>query len=52
MEEPIQNEIDYLDYWLANQDKYPTLFQLALSFFHTRLSRADVERCSPSVRGF
>lgn len=45
MEEPIQNDIDYLDYWLANQDKYPTLFQLALSFFHTKLSTADVERC-------
>lgn len=45
LEEPVQNDVKYLDYWIANQGRYPCLFELALSFHHTKLSTADVERC-------
>lgn len=45
LEEPIERDLSYVDYWIANQDKYPTLCHLALSFYHTKLSTADVERC-------
>lgn len=45
LEEPVHHDIDYLEYWLMNQDRFPFLFQLALSFYHTKLSTADVERC-------
>ncbi|QLL30217.1 hypothetical protein HG536_0A00340 [Torulaspora globosa] len=44
LEEPIQTDISYLDYWIANQDRYPGLFELALSFYYTKLSSAHVER--------
>ncbi|QLQ81637.1 hypothetical protein HG537_0F03980 [Torulaspora globosa] len=43
LREPIQDNINYLDYWIANQDRYPGLFELALSFHYTKLSTAEIE---------
>ncbi|SCV05731.1 putative transposase of the Rover1 hAT-like family [Lachancea nothofagi CBS 11611] len=45
LNEPLETENSYLDYWLANQNRFPALCSLALSFFHTKISTADVERC-------
>lgn len=45
LEELIDADIDYLDYWLDTQDRYSNLFNLAMSLYHRKLSTADVERC-------
>ncbi|CEP63168.1 putative transposase of the Rover hAT-like DNA transposon [Lachancea lanzarotensis] len=43
--EPCEPGIGYLQYWLSNQKRWPELCSLALSFYYTRLSTSDVERC-------
>ncbi|SCV04238.1 putative transposase of the Rover1 hAT-like family [Lachancea nothofagi CBS 11611] len=45
LDEPLDTESSYLEYWLANQNRFPALCSLALSFFHTKISIADVDRC-------
>ncbi|CDO95905.1 unnamed protein product [Kluyveromyces dobzhanskii CBS 2104] len=42
--EPLEKEKDFLSYWLENQSRFPALCSLALAFYHTKLSTADVER--------
>lgn len=43
--EPVETDVDYINYWLDNQYRYPKLSRLALSLYHSKLSTADVERC-------
>ncbi|SCU92155.1 putative transposase of the Rover1 hAT-like family [Lachancea sp. 'fantastica'] len=45
LREPIEPSIGFLEYWLKNQSRFPALCSLALSFYYTKLSTADVERC-------
>ena len=45
LDEPVETGSDYLGYWLSNKSRFPALCSLASSFYHTKLSTADVERC-------
>ncbi|SCV01976.1 putative transposase of the Rover1 hAT-like family [Lachancea mirantina] len=45
LREPAEKGQFYVDYWLTNQGRFPALSSLALSFYNTKLSTADVERC-------
>lgn len=44
LQEPLETDLDFIDYWLDNQSRFPALCRLALAFYHTKLSTADVER--------
>lgn len=39
------SSLDFVDYWLKNRERFPKLSILALSYYHVKLSTADVERC-------
>ena len=44
LEEPIEEEEkDYVDYWIKNRKRFPTLYSLALSLHHTKLAATDSE---------
>lgn len=45
LDEPVETGSDYLGHWLSNKSRFRALCSLALSFYHTKLSTADVERC-------
>ncbi|SCU80743.1 putative transposase of the Rover1 hAT-like family [Lachancea mirantina] len=44
-QEPLDSRFDFIHYWMANREKFPRLSSLALSFYYTKLSTVDVERC-------
>ncbi|SCU81771.1 putative transposase of the Rover1 hAT-like family [Lachancea sp. 'fantastica'] len=44
-QEPLDSRFDFIHYWMANREKFPRLSSLALSFYYTKLSTANVERC-------
>lgn len=43
LEEPLQTDKEFVSYWLENQSRFPALCNLALAFYHTKLSTAGVE---------
>lgn len=43
LEEPLQTNKEFVSYWLENQSRFPALCNLALAFYHTKLSTAGVE---------
>ncbi|CUS24996.1 putative transposase of the Rover family [Lachancea quebecensis] len=43
--EPLDSRYDFIHYWMVNRGGFPRLCALALSFYYTKLSTADVERC-------